>query len=220
MPARSGHPDPPMLDVVIVGGGPAGLSAALVLGRGRAAVLVCDTGRPRNYASHAMHGYLTRDGMPPSEFLAVARRELAQYDRVPLRQVEVTGGECQPGGHFKVTLATGEELESRKLLVATGVADKVPDLPGFADLYGRSVFHCPYCDGWEARDTPLAIYGRGRRGSGLALVVTAWSRDLVLCTDGPCELDDEQRAKLGRNAIQLREDGIARLEGEQGVLQH
>jgi len=209
-----------MLDAVIVGGGPAGLSAALVLGRCRRSVLVCDTGRPRNYASHAMHGYLTRDGMPPSEFLAVARRELAQYDSVTLRQVEVTGAECQPGGHFKVTLATGEELESRKLLVATGVADKVPDIQGFAALYGRSVFHCPYCDGWEVRDAPLAIYGRGHRGYGLSLELTAWSRDLVLCTDGPCELDDEQRAKLERNGIELREDRIARLDGEDGVLRH
>ena len=209
-----------MLDAVIVGGGPAGLSAALVLGRCRRSVLVCDTGRPRNYASHAMHGYLTRDGMPPSEFLAVARRELAQYDSVTLRRVEVTGAECQPGGHFKVTLATGEELESRKLLVATGVADKVPDIQGFAALYGRSVFHCPYCDGWEVRDAPLAIYGRGHRGYGLSLELTAWSRDLVLCTDGPCELDDEQRAKLERNGIELREDRIARLDGEDGVLRH
>jgi thioredoxin reductase len=209
-----------MLDAVIVGGGPAGLSAALVLGRCRRSVLVCDTGRPRNYASHAMHGYLTRDGMPPSEFLAVARRELAQYDSVTLRQVEVTGAECQPGGHFKVTLATGEELEARKLLVATGVADKVPDIQGFAALYGRSVFHCPYCDGWEVRDAPLAIYGRGHRGYGLSLELTAWSRDLVLCTDGPCELDDEQRAKLERNGIELRKDRIARLDGEDGVLRH
>jgi thioredoxin reductase len=167
-----------------------------------------------------MHGYLTRDGMPPSEFLAVARRELAQYDSVELRHVEVTSAECQPGGHFKVTLVTGEELESRKLLVATGVADKVPDLPGFADLYGRSVFHCPYCDGWEVRDTPLAIYGRGRRGYGLAVELTAWSRDLVLCTDGPCELDDEQRGKLERNGIRVHEGRVARLDGEDGVLQH
>ncbi|MEO7275671.1 MAG: NAD(P)/FAD-dependent oxidoreductase [Vicinamibacterales bacterium] len=209
-----------MLDVVIVGGGPAGLSAALVLGRCRRSVLVCDTGRPRNYASHAMHGYLTRDGMPPSEFLTAARRELAPYDTVQLRHVEVTSAECQPGGHFKVTLATGDVLEARKLLVATGVVDKVPDIPGFEDLYGRSVFHCPYCDGWEVRDTPLAIYGRSRRGYGLALELTAWSQDLVLCTDGPCELDDEQREKLERNSIQVREERVASLEGEDGVLRH
>src|SRR5262245_30346197 len=150
-----------MYDVIIVGAGPAGLSAALMLGRSRRRVLVCDTGHPRNAAARAMHGFLTRDGMPPLEFLAIAREQLRQYDTVELRGVEVVEAACHPDASFHVALADGARHTSRKLLIATGVVDNVPEIPGFRELYGRSVFHCPYCDGWEVRDQPLAIYGRG-----------------------------------------------------------
>lgn len=203
-----------MYDVVIVGAGPAGLSAALMLGRCRRSVVVFDTGRPRNAASHALHGYLTRDCTPPAEFLAFGRQELERYETVVLRHEEVTTAECRPDGRFTATLASGETILTRKLLIATGVVDKLPDVPGFRELYGRSVFHCPYCDGWEVRDQPLAVYGRGSRGYGLSLELTAWSRDLVLCTDGPSELDDEQRNRLARNSIEVREGQVARLEAD------
>ena len=192
-----------MIDVVIAGGGPAGLSAALMLGRCRRRVLVLDSGHPRNETSQAMHGYLTRDGMPPLEFLQRARDELKTYDTVEVRSATVTFAECVDG-RFITTLDTGEQVSSRKLLIATGVRDNVPDLHGIGDLYGRSVFHCPYCDGWEVRDQPIAVYGRGERGYGLALELTVWSRDLVLCTDGPCEIDDEKLARLQRNNITVR----------------
>ena len=200
-------------DVIIVGAGPAGLSAALILGRARRRVLVCDTGRPRNAASRAMHGYLTRDGMPPREFLAVARQQLRQYDTVEVREIEVTGAACRPDARFHVTLADRSEYTARKLLLATGVVNNLPDIPGFHELYGMSVFHCPYCDGWEVRDRPLAIYGRGARGLGLSLELTGWSRDLVLCTDGPNGLDADGLARLARHGIAVREEPVARLEG-------
>jgi thioredoxin reductase len=200
-------------DVIIVGAGPAGLSAALILGRCRRRVLVCDAGRPRNAAAHAMHGFLSRDGMPPLEFLRVAREQLRPYDTVTIRDVDVIGAECRGDSRFHVSLAGGDEFESRKLLIATGVADTLPDIPGFHELYGSGVFHCPYCDGWEVRDQPLAIYGRGARGLGLSLELTGWSRDLVICTDGPPEIDAEGLDRLRRNGITVRDERVVRLEG-------
>jgi thioredoxin reductase len=201
-----------MYDVIIVGAGPAGLSAALMLGRCRRRVLVCDTGRPRNAASRAMHGYLSRDGIPPAEFLKIAREQMQQYATVELRDAEVIRAECDEG-RFHVTLRDGVRLAARKLLIATGVVDNLPEIAGFREFYGLGVFHCPYCDGWEVRDQPLAVYGRGARGLGLALELTGWSRDVVLCTDGPSELEADDRSKLTRNGIVLRDDRIARLDG-------
>lgn len=207
-------------DVVVVGAGPAGLSAALILGRCRRSVLVCDTGRPRNARSQALHGYLTRDGIPPLEFLRIAREQLLQYDTIELRRVQVTDASCREDKRFDVTLADGVLVRARKLLLATGVVDNLPSIEGFDDMYGRSVFHCPYCDGWEVRDQPIAIYGRGVRGLGLSLELTVWSRDLVLCTDGPSEIDREGLDRLQRNHIQLREERIVRIEGRDGILEH
>ncbi len=210
------HPE--TRDVIIVGAGPAGLSAALILGRCRRSVLVVDSGRPRNGVSHALHGYLTRDGVAPGDFLQLARQDLARYETVELRQGEVTAAACEANGKFAVELSDGERLFARKLLLATGVVDDLPGIDGFRELYGKSVFHCPYCDGWELRDQPLAIYGKGARGLGLALELTAWSRDLVLCADGPSEIDAEGLARLDRNGVTVREERIARLDGQGGVL--
>jgi thioredoxin reductase len=204
-----------MYDVIVIGAGPAGLSAALMLGRSRRRVLVCDTGQPRNAASRALHGFLTRDGIAPAEFLRIAREQMRPYDTVELRDVEVTAAECRES-RFHVRLADGTELQSRKLLIATGVVDNLPDIPGFRELYGTCVFHCPYCDGWEVRDRTIAIYGRGERGLGLSLELTGWSRDLVLCTDGPSEIDAAGLARLDRAGIRVREDRFVRLEPRAG----
>jgi thioredoxin reductase len=207
-----------MYDVIIVGAGPAGLSAALILGRCRRRVLVCDSGRPRNAASLAMHGFLTRDGVNPHEFLRLSREQLRQYETVAIRNCEVTAATCRTDAQFEVTIENEERLTGRKLLIATGVLDNLPGIPGFAELYGASVFHCPYCDGWEVRDEPLAVYGRGERGLGLSLELTGWSRDVVLCSDGPAEIDEAGRARLRRCGIEVREERVLRLDGEDGRL--
>lgn len=189
-----------------------------MLGRCRRSVVVFDHGKPRNARSRALHGYLTRDGIPPADFLRLARAELDKYDSVRIRDEEVSTAECRPGIGFIVTLPSGEAMQARKLLLATGVVDNLPNIPGFRELYGRSVFHCPYCDGWELCDQPLAIYGWGARGVGLSLELTAWSRDLVLCTDGPGEIEPDDRARLERNGIAVREEQVTALEGSDGVL--
>jgi thioredoxin reductase len=205
-------------DAVIVGAGPAGLSAALILGRCRRRVLVCDAGRPRNAVSRALHGFLTRDGIDPAELRRVGRDELRRYPTVEVRDIEVVDGKCETHG-FAVTLSDGTTLSSRTLLLATGVVDLLPQIEGFQAFYGRSVFHCPYCDGWEVRDQPLAIYGSGEHGTGLALELTAWSADLVLCTDGASALSGHDAERLARHGIGLREEPIARLEGRDGILE-
>lgn len=205
-------------DVIIVGAGPAGLSAALVLGRACRRVLVFDHGHPRNAAAAHLNGYLTRDGIPPAEFRAIGREELGKYDNVRIVDVEVTAAACEED-RFHVTTADGRRFMSKKLLLATGVADHVPDIPGVRELYGTSVFHCPYCDGYEVRDQPLAVYGCDERGYGLALELLGWSKDVVLVSDGPCGIDAKDLARLARHHIGVREEKVVRLEGRDGRLE-
>ena len=205
-------------DVIIVGAGPAGLSAALVLGRSRRRVLVSNAGQHRNAVSRALHGFLTRDGIDPRELLRIGRQQLDHYDTVKVQDIGVTNI-ISDNGRFALTLTDGTQLFTRKVLLATGMVDELPDIPGFETFYGRSIFHCPYCDGWEVRGQPLAVYGHGTNGPGLALELTGWSSDLTLVTDGPWEINAEDREKLGRNRIQIREQKIVRLEGDDGILE-
>ena len=198
--------------MVVVGGGPAGLNAALVLGRCRRKVLLFDDGKPRNAVSHALHGFLSRDGIAPAELRAIAREQLAPYTSVLVREAHVVDAARTDRG-FSVRTDDGGSFLTRKLLLTTGVIDMVPDQPGFRELFGVSVFHCPYCDGWEMRDQPLAVYGRGdHKGGGLALEMTLWSRDIVLCSDGPAELGADCRRRLARHGIAIREERVVRLE--------
>ena len=199
-------------DCIIVGGGPAGLSAALTLGRARRRVLVIDCGTPRNHRSAAMHGYLTRDGVPPAEFLRLARDELTPYESVEWCDDEAAAAEPTAGG-FRV-LAGGAWLEGRTLLLATGVVDDVPVLEGIERFYGRTVHHCPYCDGWEHRDSPIAVYGCTEAAARYALAMKVWSEDVVLCTDGYPGMAPELGAELAAGGVPVYPQKIVRLEGE------
>jgi thioredoxin reductase len=146
----------------------------------------------------------------------MARAQLTPYG-VECRDGTVMGIDRRDDG-FRATLLDGEEVECRKVLLATGVVDKLPDLEGIEDVYGTSVHHCPYCDGWEHRDGRIAVYGSGARGAGLAVAMKTWSRDIALCTDGPSHLTGKTRQKLHRNGIDVYEKKISRLEATLGKL--
>jgi thioredoxin reductase len=203
-----------VLDVVVIGGGPAGLSAALVLGRCRRRVLVCDAGKPRNRAARAIHGYLTRDGTPPLELLAIGRQELSTYG-VELREVAVADV-ITSGEQFDVRLENGECISTRKVLIASGVRDHLPEVPGLDACYGISVHHCPYCDGWEVRDRVIAVLGRGQSAAGLALSLKTWTDRVIVCTNGTTRIGAKQRSQLAEHAIAVNEGPIERHEHAEG----
>ncbi|WP_432027111.1 NAD(P)/FAD-dependent oxidoreductase [Streptomyces sp. 1222.5] len=165
-------------EVVVVGGGAAGLSAALVLGRARRRTLVVDAGEPRNAPSAHLQGYLTRDGMSPAEFLAVGREEIARYgvELVRDRAVDASGD----AAGFTVELASGRSVRARQLVIATGLADELPAVPGLAERFGLDVVHCPYCHGWEVRDLPTGVLATSPLSAHQALMVTQWSKDVRL----------------------------------------
>ena len=200
-----------MFEVVIIGGSSAGLSAALVLGRARRSALVFDDGKPCNRFSHASHGFLTRDGIPPAELLALGRADLARYDTIALQNARVTAVAHVDGG-FSIQAETGETVQARTLLLATGIKDVLPDLPGIEPLWGASVFHCPYCDGWEVRDQPLVVYGSSNVAVHKALLLTQWTDKLTLCTGGAADFTDDQRAMLATRNVRIVEQPVARLE--------
>lgn len=200
------------LDALVVGGGPAGLQAAAMLGRAQRRALVCDVGTPRNAPAAHAHGVFTRDGTPPQELLRLARADLAAYDTVRVRDVAVSGARRIDQG-FVVTLATGEELTTRGLVVAAGVRDLLPERPGFREHWGRAWFHCPYCHGYEHRNAPWAVMGNDPAMlRHAALLATAWTDDVVALSDGPLG-DVSVRDALSARGIALDETPVSSLEG-------
>ena len=205
-------------DVVIVGAGPAGLNAALVLGRACLRVLVLDAGQPRNATSRAMHGFLSLDGLDPAELRRLARLQLEAYPNVDLVSAAVTEVSGSNGA-FEIIASRGDVITTRKVLLAMGIQDDLPDIDGFTDCYGRSAFHCPYCDGWEFRHQSIVVLGTGAGGLRMALLLLAWSPDVVFCTDGPADYSPEDRALLATQGVSLEERKIARLGGKDGQLE-
>jgi thioredoxin reductase len=202
-------------DVVVIGGGAAGLSAALVLTRARRRIAVIDAGRPRNAPAAHMHGFLGSDGLPPADLLAAGRREVTGYGGhlvdgtvIGVREVPASGAPAVPV--FAVTLAEGSVLQARRILVTTGLRDVVPDIPGVRERWGRDVLHCPYCHGYEVRDQPLGVLGGTPEALVHARLVRQWSDDVVYFIDGQ-ELTAHQRQQLAARAIGIVDEPIARL---------
>ncbi|WP_033325025.1 NAD(P)/FAD-dependent oxidoreductase [Streptomyces yerevanensis] len=199
-------------EVVVVGGGAAGLSAALVLGRARRQVLVVDAGEPRNAPAAHMQGYLSRDGMSPAEFLAEGRREIQRYgvELVRDRAADVARDDA---GEFDVTLESGRTVHARRLVVATGLADELPTVPGVAERFGRDVLHCPYCHGWEVRDQAFGVLATSVMSVHQALMVTQWSKDVsfFLHTVAESELSDEDLRHLAAAGVNVVPGEVAAL---------
>jgi thioredoxin reductase len=202
-------------DVVVVGGGTAGLAGALTLARARRRVLVIDDGKPRNAPAGHVHNYLGREGTPPAELLAIGRREVAGYggDVVTGR---VASAE-RTGEGFRICLADGPPVSARRLLVTTGLVDELPDIPGVRELWGSDVLHCPYCHGWDVRDRPIGVLG-GPFGVHQALLWRQWSADVVLFRHTGPEPTDDEREQLAARGIALVEGAVAGLETAGGRL--
>lgn len=202
-------------DTVIVGGGPAGLSAALVLGRARRRVLVLNSGQPRNGMAHALHGVLGHDGRDPAELLLHGRAEVERYG-VAIRRFEVDAIEVE--GERLAVMAEIGQVSARSVVLATGMRDALPEIDGFDAVWGRSAHICPYCDAWEHRGQAIGVYAHGECGLHMALLLRQWSDDVVLLTDGPHGLSDRQRAGLSAREVVVIEDPVARLESDDGQL--
>jgi thioredoxin reductase len=199
-------------DVVIVGGGPGGLAAALTLGRSRKRVLLFDSGPRRNAAAQRIHNFVTRDGTPPDEFRQVAREQLARYPSVAIREVGVVSISGARGA-FQVALAT-ETVEARRILLCTGMVDELPPIEGFRELWGHSIFQCPYCHAWEVQDRPWGYLVRAADAPmflPFALQARAWTRDLVVYTNGVSAVPEDTRATLRAAGIRLETTALARL---------
>lgn len=199
-------------DVVVIGGGPSGLSAALALGRAAKRVLVCDSGPRRNAAAEELHNFVTRDGTPPEEFRRIGREQLARYDVTfaPERVASISGAR----GAFRVQHETGHAVEARRVLLCTGMTDSMLPIEGFAELWGRSIFQCPYCHGWEIKGARWAILALPASASHVlpfALQARGWSREVTLLTNGAFDLSNEVCEKLSAARVRLETARIARL---------
>lgn len=193
---------------MIIGGSYAGLAAALALGRALRHVLIIDAGTPCNRMTPHSHNFLTRDGATPAELSGIAREQLVRYNTLTFYQGTAENAVRKPEG-FEVTTQGGDIFSARKLIFATGLKDTMPDVTGFADCWGISILHCPYCHGFEVKGEPTAVWANGEAGYGFARLLSNWTNKLTLATGGPSGLSPSQHEKLQGSGIQIIEDKIS-----------
>ncbi|WP_211085619.1 NAD(P)/FAD-dependent oxidoreductase [Paenibacillus xylanexedens] len=206
-----------LLDVLIIGGGPAGLNAALVLGRARKNVVVIDDETPRNWVTRETHGFVTRDGASPREFRKAAKEQIAAYPSVQFASdtaTTITGSD----GDFVVKTTQGVSYRTKKILFAVGKKDLPLDINGLTEVYGKSAFVCPYCDGWELRDQALVIIVSGDKALHMAKVISGWTAQYTICTNGSNSLTDEQREELKRHNVTVFDAPIQSINSEEGMV--
>ncbi|RYZ59592.1 MAG: NAD(P)/FAD-dependent oxidoreductase [Proteobacteria bacterium] len=200
-------------DVLIVGGGPAGLEAAMILGRGGRSVILCDDDRPRNARVAQMHYFPTRDGMSPKDFREAFHQDLSHYEKISIKNVRVEKAARNELG-FISTLSNGEIVQSKKIIIATGVKDIMPAIPGYEEHFATTVFHCPFCHGYEHRNQALAVVANGDMGMHMIAIMLGLSPDLVVFTNGPSQFSGEQLSLLKSKNIRLEESPIREILGD------
>ncbi|MBK7873144.1 MAG: NAD(P)/FAD-dependent oxidoreductase [Saprospiraceae bacterium] len=206
-------------DVIIIGGSYSGLAAGMALGRALRKILIIDSGNPCNKQTPYSHNFLTNDGKTPKEIASLARQQVQMYDTIEFFDGLVTIGIKTEDG-FEVQVQTGEKFSTKKLVLATGIKDVMPDIPGFAECWGISVLHCPYCHGYEVRHQKTGILANGDAGFELASLISNWTNDLTLYTNGKSTLTEQQRAKLQKHSINVTETEIVRLEYKSGYIEN
>jgi Thioredoxin reductase len=209
-----------LYDCAIIGGGPAGLNAALVLGRARRSVVLFDDNKPRNAVTHESHGFITRDGVKPEEFRRLAHADISKYPSVQMVRTKVVDMVRRGHALFLMQTSNGDVYQARTVILALGLKERLPAISDVADYYGISLFSCPYCDGWELRDQPLAVISENESHRySMASTVYNWSKDLIVCTNGVGSFEPQQRAKLLSRGVRIFEQPIASLKGRNGRLQ-
>lgn len=206
-----------LIDCAIIGGGPAGLNAALVVGRGRKQVIVFDDEQPRNRVTQESHGFITNDGMTPFEIRQAGEADLQTYPNIQMKRSRIVDIQKKED-RFTLLTQEGDTVESKKIILATGLQDMLPEIKGIHDVYGKTLFSCPFCDGWELKDKALALIAENQRALHMAKLLSNWTKDLIVLTNGQQVLAEEERVLLSAHSIQVIDVPIVSIENDNGQL--
>ena len=208
-----------LFDCAIIGGGPAGLNAALVLGRARRNTILFDNDNPRNAVTQESHGFITRDGIKPQEFREIAHKDIGKYPSIIYEKKEISSI-TKKDQLFELVTSNNELYQSKTIIISTGLKDVLPDIDNIYEYYGKSLFNCPYCDGWELRDKPLAvIIEEQTQGFHFIQTIYNWSKDLIVCTNGKPILNPDQKRLIHNKGIKIIESKIKNFEGKNGQME-